>query len=173
MTSTHTIYNCWTLWLCPWYFVHPRGKIALEAMPRVPFSPPRVYKTHGPKSQRSTIVLLYLCIIVIPLASRSSVVNFKHVTLLRQTIHCLISRRTRNNSLEPAVVSYTALEIDQRWERSRWCTPVYITFHVTWHVEPCYMCFCCASHDWFSTNLDQSNFTVCYWGITTSFVIPW
>ena len=73
-------------------------------------------------------------------------------TLLRQTIHCLISRLTRNNSLEPAVVSYTALEIDQRWERSRWSASVYITFHVTRPVEPCNMRFCCASHDLFSTN---------------------
>ena len=29
--------------------------------------PPRVYKTHGPQSQRATIVLLYLGNIVIPL----------------------------------------------------------------------------------------------------------
>ena len=34
---------------------------------RVCHFPSRVYKTHGPQSQRATIVLLYLCIIVIPL----------------------------------------------------------------------------------------------------------
>ena len=41
-------------------------------------SPTRVYKTHGPQSQRATIVLLYLRIIIIPLLEVSSVVIFKH-----------------------------------------------------------------------------------------------
>ena len=67
--------------------------------------PSRVYKTHGPQSQRATIVLLYLCIIMLFLFSKFCC----HLqTLLRRTIHCLISRRTRNNSLEPAVDPYTA-----------------------------------------------------------------
>ena len=60
--------------------------------------PSRVYQTHGPQSQRATIVLLYLCIIVFPLLEVLSSSN--NIT----TIRCLISRRTRNNSLEPTVM---------------------------------------------------------------------
>ena len=33
-----TVYNCCKLWRGPWRFVHPRGKMASEAKPRVPFS---------------------------------------------------------------------------------------------------------------------------------------
>ena len=131
----------------PWCFVHSRGKWNPRRS-RGCHLPSRVYKIHGPQSQRATHVLLYLCIIVIPLIE----VLLTSSKLLRRTIHCLISRRTRYNSLEPAVVSYTVLEIDRRRERSRWCTPVYNTFHVTRPVEPCKRAFCCASHDWFSTN---------------------
>ena len=133
------IYNCGMLWRVPWRFVHSWGGNG--------HFPSRVYKTHGPQSQRATIVLLYLCIIVIPLLE-----VLLSSSIIITTIHYLISRWTRNNSLEPTVVSYTALEIDQRRERSRWCTPMYITFHVTRPVVPCNMRFCCASHDWFSTN---------------------
>ena len=62
-------------------------------------------------------------------------------TLLRRTIHCLISRRTRNNFLEPAIVSYTA--------RNR---PTLGTIKVMYtRCTSLFMRFCCASHDWFSS----------------------
>ena len=129
--------NCCTLWRGPWRFVHPRQNGTRgEAKPMDP--------SHS-------VQQLFRCTFVWLLFLFSKFCCHLQ-TLLRRTIHCLISRRTRNNSLEPAVVSYTALEINQCRERSRWCTPVYITFHVTRPVEPCNMHFCCASHDWFSTN---------------------
>ena len=41
--------------------------MAPEAKQRVPFSPKGVQNAMDPKSQRATIVLLYVCLIVIPL----------------------------------------------------------------------------------------------------------
>ena len=38
LCSHGTLYNCCTLWWGPWRFVHQRGKMALEAKPRVPYS---------------------------------------------------------------------------------------------------------------------------------------
>ena len=99
--------------------------------------PPRVYKTHGPQSQRATIVLLYLCNIVIPflevLLSSSNIIK---------TEQCIVqswfNKQTNSSNKKQFFTCWsnprvfrTALEIDQRRERSRWCTSVYITFHVT------------------------------------------
>ena len=90
-------------------FCTPEGANSTEAKPRV-------YKTHGPQSQRETIVLLYLCYIVIPLLeaqlSSSNIIMTKYS--LWQT-----NKKQFLTSLEPAGVSYTVLEINQHWERSR------------------------------------------------------
>ena len=51
--------------------------------------PSRVYKTHGPQSQRATIVLLYLCYIIIPLLevllSSSNIILTDYSLLNKQT----------------------------------------------------------------------------------------
>ena len=146
----HPIYNCCTLWRGPWCFVHP-----LEG----------VQNTMDP----SHSVQQLFCYTFVTLLFLFSKFCCHLQTLLRRNIHCLISRRTRNTSLVPAVVSYTALEIDQRWEWWRWCTMVYImyiTVHVTRPIEPCNMRICCKARAWFSTNqtsqfVQRYNNTVC------------
>ena len=89
----------------------------------------RVYKTHGPQSQRAIFVLLYLGNTNIPLLEvmllSSNIITTKYSLFADE------QETIPDCSLEPAGVLYTLLEINQHWERSRWCTPVYITFHVT------------------------------------------
>ena len=55
--------------------------------------PPRVYKTHGSQLQRATIVLLYLCNMIIPLfevpLSSSNIIKMEYAQLNKLTNSCL------------------------------------------------------------------------------------
>ena len=138
-TGRLALYNCCTLWHGVLY---TRGGKWNPRRSRGCHFPLRVYKTHGPQSQRATIVLLYLCIIVIPLLE----VLLSLQTLLRRTIHCLISRRTRNNFIEPAIVSYTARNRPTLGTIKEMYTRCTITFHVTRRVASHVTCVFVARH---------------------------
>ena len=110
--------------------------------------PSRVYKTHGPHSQRATTVLLYLCIIVIPLLevllSSSNIITTDYSLFNKQT--------NKKQFLEPAVISYTARNRPMLGTIKVMYTGVHHFSCYPARHEPCNMRFFCASHDWFSTN---------------------
>ena len=93
-----------------------------------------------------------------PQSQRATISKFCcHIqTLLQPTIHCLISRRTRNKSLNP---SNPRLFRTQRWKSTNgehdqgdvhWCTSLFMLLGSSSHI--CNMRFCCTARDWFSTN---------------------
>ena len=104
--------------------------------------PSRVYKTHGPQSQRATIVLLYLCIIVIPLLevllSSSNIITAEYSLFNKQTNEKQLPR-TRGCSVHSA--KSTNAGNDQGDVH-----PVYITFHVTRRVASHVTCVFVARH---------------------------
>ena len=111
------IYNCCKLWQGPWSFVHPRGKMAPEAKP---FS-------HGPQSQRATIVLLYLGNIVIPLLE--VMLSFSNIKKTEQCIVLSWFKKQTNSSnkkqfftcsLKPACVSYLLYLSNKLWSLIGW-----------------------------------------------------
>ena len=105
--------------------------------------PSRVYKTHGPQSQRATIVLLYLCIIVnIPLLevllSSSNIITANYSLFNKQTNEKQLPR-TRGCFVHSA--KSTNAGNDQGDVH-----PVYITFHVTRRVASHLTCVFVVRH---------------------------
>ena len=100
------------------------GSIAIcipEAKPRVPFHPPRMYKTQGPpsKPQRTTILLLHFVYIIYFLEPCCHL-----QTLFRRTMHTcsLLSGRQLNNHRVQHFQHVESVELDGRDKplRNRW-----------------------------------------------------
>ena len=127
------------LWRGPWRFVHSRGKMAPEAKLKVPFPLEGVQNPWTPVTACYNC-LLYLCIIVIPLLEvllpSSNIITADNSLFNKQTNEkqlprthgCFVHSAKSTNAGNDQFSCYPARR------------------------EPCNMRFCCASHDWFSTN---------------------